>query len=138
MKSLRLDAIIGVIILLSGCSSSNQPVTTTAGPWNPNTQTYQVTYSPNTVLVDSITAATAIHSADSSYDPNDSTIEFLVYHFDPASTIAQNLAAGQILLISGQSIRHVDSVGTNGSETLAYTSDAALTDAIQSGNISWD
>lgn len=138
MKSLSLSVIIGVIILLSGCSSSNQPVTTNSGPWNPNTQTYQVTYSPNTVLVDSVTAATAIHSADTAFDPNDSTVEYLVYHFDPSSTVAQNLAAGQVLLIYGQSIRHVDSVGSNGSETLAYTSDAALTDAIQSGNISWD
>ncbi|HET6401060.1 MAG TPA: hypothetical protein VFH95_06630 [Candidatus Kapabacteria bacterium] len=139
MKSLSLGVIIGVIVLLSGCSSSNQPVTSTnSGPWNPNTQTYQVTYSPNTVLVDSTTAKAAIFSADTSYDPNDSTAEYLVYHMDPNSATAQNLAAGQILLIYGQSIRHVDSVGTNGSETLAYTSDAALTDAIQSGNISWD
>src|ERR1035437_3966399 len=138
MKSLRLGVIIGVIVLLSGCSSSNQPVTTTSGPWNPNTQTYQVTYGPNTVLIDSLPAATTIHSADTSFDPNDPTIEYLVYHFDPSSTVAQNLAAGQVLLIYAQSIRHVDSVGSNGSETLAYTSDAALTDAIESGTISWD
>ena len=139
MKLLRLSAILGLAFLLSTCSSSNQPTTTTtSGPWNPNTQTYQVTYGPNTVLVDSITAATTIHSADTSYDPTDPTIEYLVYHFDPSSPIAQNLATDQILLIYGQSVRHVDSIGSNGSETLAYTSDAALTDAIESGTISWD
>lgn len=139
-----LCAVLLFQLVLGGCSSSSttEPTTTTDnGPWAPNTQTYNVTYTPETILFDS-TAVLAIRSSDTTIAPasndNEDDTTNIVYHFDASSDKAQQIQEGSILLLYGQSIRRVLSVETSGDEIVVATTEANLNDAVQDGDIAWD
>ncbi len=89
---------------------------------------FQVAYTANTVVVDRTAALKTLKSVSS----DGSTLVFE----QPPDKIAA-LHEGNVLLLQGLALRKITSVTPQGSQMIVVTEPAALTEAIQEGNIQW-
>lgn len=113
--------IIAVAMSCSDDKSANPDGATTITP------VYNVEYKENTVILK---------------DDNDDLIRNLdtassTYTFD-GSKFAEDPIVGGVILVEGKLLRKVKSVKRNGGDLVVETEDAALTDAIENGEIAWD
>ncbi len=91
--------------------------------------TYDVTYTPDTVVIDDATIDSALLSI------SDDQTEI---RFDASASQVSQLQSGQVLLLAGTALRKVQSVSTVGNEIVVMTEGATLDEAIQEGDIGWD
>lgn len=92
--------------------------------------TYDVSLTPETVVLDS-NAAAALRS----FDPKTHS-----FRFDRATlgAVAAQLKPKAVLLIPGKALRRVTRVQSDGADWVVDTEYASLTDAIENGRIGWD
>jgi hypothetical protein len=90
---------------------------------------YDVTYTDNTVVLDRRTVQSSYLGPGS-----DST----VYRFKAGTGAVERLKPGQVLLLSGLTLRKVSAVSTEGGEIDVQTAPATLAEAIRNGTISWN
>lgn len=92
--------------------------------------TYDVTYAPDTVLVDEAHLGLMTDS-----DPDNHA-----YTFDAAGVVAAGIAleAGRPLIIHGTAARRISSVTGNGGSLVVETEYMTLNEAITDGTIAWD
>ncbi|MFD2573591.1 hypothetical protein ACFSUS_23330 [Spirosoma soli] len=124
---LYLTGLITLALLLQQCSQK-QTDDITPDVEQPVQATYQVEYSANTVVIDDAGVKT-LTKAD---------ITTGVYTFRNPPEAVTKLEVGQIVLLSGNSLRKVTSVQRSGSDVTVQTQPAALTEAIQNGIIAYD
>lgn len=122
LKKIFLFAII--VAIASGCGDDSSTNPSDNGKITP---TFQAEYKDNTVILK---------------DDNDDLIIKLdsasnTYTFD-GSKFAKDPKPGDVILVEGKIMRKVKSLTRSGGELVVVTEDAALTDAIQNGEIAWD
>lgn len=118
--------VLFVVIISFAISCSDDKATNPDGDTT-ITPAYNVEYNDNTVILK---------------DENDNLIFNLdtatnTYTFD-GSQFGKDPVAGEVILVEGKLLRKVKSVSRNGGDLVVETEDAALTDAIQNGEIAWD
>ncbi len=119
--------ILFAIIISFAISCSDDKATNTDDDNTTISPTYNVEYNDNTLILK---------------DENDDLILNLdtatnTYTFD-GSQFSKDPIAGEVILVEGKLLRKVKSVSRNGGNLVVETEDAALTDAIQNGEIAWD
>jgi hypothetical protein len=92
------------------------------------TVVYQATYQPNAVVFDEQATERALKAI---------TPDGATYTLDAASPLAGQLKPGSVLFLYGIAIRKVTAVQTQGTNVVASTSDADITDLIKDGHIEW-
>jgi len=102
-------------------------------PSNPERRdefTFDVTWDPQTTFVDEDNLNLIVDA-----DPETHT-----YTFDKAGATEAGLdiSEGRVVLIYGDSVRRITTITDTGTELVAETEFAALTDAISDGTIAWD
>lgn len=112
------------ILLLNTCKKEGDPIKET----NNGTNVYNVTYTENTVVIDSLAAQSLVKIDSADYR----------YYFESDDPTITNLQEDDIMLIYGIALRRVTSIARNGNETIVETSYATLNEAISDGEISWD
>lgn len=123
MKRINLLLLaICTVALLSTCEKDEA-----TKPLQNESKTYDVTYSENTVFIDSL-------SVD---DIRIDTANY-IYYFNNDNPQLADLSEGDILLIYGVAVRKVTSIAQIGNETKIETGYATLNEAIQDGEISWN
>jgi hypothetical protein len=125
MKNLYLLLLsLFVILILNTCKKEDSPAPKPEETKNE----YNVTYTENTVVIDSLVAQSLvkIDSADHRY------------YFESNDPAITNLKENDIILIYGVALRRVTNVSRNGNETIVETSYATLNEAISDGVLSWD
>ncbi len=114
---------VAAVFLFITCSKDD--------PENPSgndSTVYNVTYTDETVFIDSLAVKSLIRMDTADY----------VYYFKSTEPKIANLREDDILLIYGVALRRVVDVTTEGNETRVTTSYASLNEAIKEGTISWD
>ena len=98
-------------------------------PFGRGSTTYDVTYTPGTVVLDPALVPKILKSTS----PDGRTFSF-------AASVPQlvGLHAGNILLIGGRALGRVSSVSRTGGRTVVTMTPATLLQAIKNGHIGWD
>jgi hypothetical protein len=118
-------------LLLGSCKKSSAPAsasTTSAGrgPLKNIASVYDVTYTPETVLLSADIAQHHLKTAG----PDGST-----FTFDAASSDVRGLKPGSVMLLTGVALRRVTQVQPLGDSIVVTTGPAEITDAIKDGTI---
>jgi hypothetical protein len=121
-KKIILVALVTIFTISCSDDSSSNPVEETT-----ITPAYDVEYNDNTIIIndDSNDLIIGLDTATSTY-----TLDGGRFSEDPE--------VGEVILVEGKLLRKVKSVSRNGGNLVVETEDAALTDAIQNGEIAWD
>lgn len=124
---LKLQKIILIAIIIAVASGCGDDSSTNPSDNGKITPTYQAEYKDNTVILkdDNNDLIISLDSATNTYT------------FD-GSKFAEDPKAGDIILVEGKLMRKVISSSRSGGELIVETEDAALTEAIQNGEIAWD
>jgi hypothetical protein len=123
MKKLSLLTVcIFFIFLFNTCEKDNN-----TKPSQKEIKVYNVTYTDNTVVIDSL-------------DIDDVRIDTAAYtyYFDNNDPNLDNLETGDIIILYGVALRKVTSIDVVGNETRVETEYASLNEAIKDGEISWN
>ncbi len=123
----KIKKIVLFAIIISFALSCSDDKSTNPDDDTTITPVYDVEYNDNTMILK---------------DENDDLIISLdtatnTYTFD-GNQFSKDPEAGEIILVEGKLLRKVKSVSRNGSNLSVETEDAALTDAIQNGEIAWE
>lgn len=122
IKKFLLLSIFILITISCGDDSTSNPVEDTT-----ITPTYEVEYNEQTIILND--------------DNNDLIINLdsatNTYTFD-GSRFNEDPEIGGVILVEGKLLRKVKSVSKSGGNLVIETEDAALTDAIQNGEIAWE
>jgi|GEM_PF-886055 hypothetical protein len=122
IKKFLLLSIFILITISCGDDSTSNPVEDTT-----ITPTYEVEYNEQTIILND--------------DNNDLIINLdsatNTYTFD-GSRFSEDPEIGEVILVEGKLLRKVKSVSKSGGNLVIETEDAALTDAIQNGEIAWE
>ncbi len=120
------NVILVAIVIAFAMSCSDDKSTTPEGDTT-ITPIYEVEYKDNTVILkdDSNDLIRNLDTASNTYT------------FD-GSKFAEDPVVGGVILVEGKLLRKVKSVNRNGGDLVVETEDAALTDAIQNGEIAWE
>lgn len=110
-------------------NSSGQLATPTADLMALPGSVFEVTYSPDTIVIDRATALKSLKSVSA----DESTLVFE----HPDEKLLQ-LKAGSVMLLQELAVRKVTAVIRQGSQLIVGTEPAALTDAIAEGNIQFE
>lgn len=123
----RLWPLLSVIVffLISGCEKDD-PIPNP--PESNESVVYDVTYTNNTVFIDSLEVSSLIRSEKDEH----------IYYFDSSDPKISALEVNDILLIYGQALRRVTGITESGGETRVETGYATLNEAIRDGEISWN
>ena len=125
MKYIKLFLISALVVFLfNTCEKDDNE----SPPSDTESNVYDVTYTDNTVYIDSLAAKSLVRIDSADY----------VYYFEGSDPVITNLKAGDIILIHGIALRRVTNVTYNGDETRIETGYATLNEAIRDGEISWD
>jgi hypothetical protein len=121
---------LSTLAIVAGCSKDNPtgPGSSTGNVDRPDKVTFNVKWSPNTVVFksDEMPSLKRVDSAD------------FRFYFDAGNEKAKGLTAGKIIAVNDYAIRKVKSVKTVGGEIVVETEDAVLTEAMTDADISWD
>lgn len=134
MSRLRKAIVLGVAtvsILVCSCRRQSAAVQGTSSPVDLATlpgNTFQVTYSGHTVIMDGPTVRKTLRSVSKNGN-------VLVFDSSPQM---QKLEPGSVLLMQGLALRKILAVMPFESGTAVLTAPALLTDAIKEGHIHWD
>ncbi|MBE0653755.1 MAG: hypothetical protein IH594_08150 [Bacteroidales bacterium] len=124
MKHIKFFLIsVFAVFLFNTCEREEAPL-----PSVRESIVYNVTYTDNTVFIDSLSVKSLIRI--------DTANE--IYYFESSDQKISNLETDDILLIYGIALRRVTSVIDNGNEIRVETAYATLNEAIRDGEISWN
>ncbi|MBN1415683.1 MAG: hypothetical protein JW973_11330 [Bacteroidales bacterium] len=124
MKYIKYFLVSGFIILFFNTCEKDESVK----PDEKESTVYDVTYTDNTVFIDSLSAQSLVRIDTADY----------IYYFEGDDPKITNLKEDDILLIYGVALRRVTNVVRNGNETRIETAYATLNEAIRDGEISWN
>ena len=127
-KKINYVLFIVTCFIFMGCSSDDESTKTSYDYFGESTGSFDVTFTDQTVYFDS-TELKDIISID--------TVAH-IYRFRQASSKAQEIQKGKILLIYGKLLRKVEKVTISGNEIIVETVDATLNEAISDGTIEWE
>ena len=124
MKKLPLlPTSLCLILCLCTCKKDND------NPSNPGeSKVYNVTYTDNTVYMDSIAVESLARIDTAAY----------TYYFENNDPNLNGLEVDDILLLHGLALRRVTEITSSGEETRVVTGYATLNEAIKDGVISWN
>jgi hypothetical protein len=123
MKTLKIFLLAAFTIsLFSTCEKDDNK-----NPQQSESKVYNVTYSDNTVFIDSL-AVESLRIDTANY----------IYYFPNDDPKLADLNTGDILLIYGVAVRRVTAKTPIGNETKVETEFATLNEAIKEGEISWN
>lgn len=123
-------ALLGTCFV-AGCGSSGgsaQPPSR-ATPVAPDTSSFDVTWKPETVVLDAGDVAAVIRNPRA---PDG------IYDFDPASEMVKNLQPGQVLVLTGVDLVRVTQVDAQPDSVRVTTEPASLLDAATDVHADWD
>ncbi|HEM49485.1 MAG TPA: hypothetical protein ENO27_04655 [Caldithrix sp.] len=124
MKNIKyILASVFVVLLFNTCEKDD-----TVKPSDKESFVYDVTYTDETVLIDSLLAESLVRIDSADY----------TYYFESNDPKILNLKADDILFIYGIALRRITNVTRNGNETMVETDYATLNEAIKDGEISWN
>lgn len=124
MKRFLLFLIPVFVVFSTASCEKDDPVL----PDNEEYVKYDVTYTDQTVLMDSLDVNSLIR-----FDAEDH-----IYFFESSHPKISGLEVGDILLIHGLALRRVTGISLNGGETRVETGYATLNEAIRDGEIAWN
>ena len=125
MKTIKLPLLLVFsVFLLNTCEKDN----TNPSPSNKESMVYDVTYTDETVLIDSLLVESLVSIDTADY----------VYYFESDDPRITSLKEDDILFIYGVALRRVTAVTHNGNETRVETAYATLNEAIKDGEIAWN
>ena len=116
---------------LAACSEADGPAASEPRPTPlaPDTSSFDVSYRPETVVVDTATIESKLtnpRAADG------------IYRFDPSASSLAQLSAGQVLVLTGVDLVKVTSVEVTEEAIVLTTEPATLLDAVSDANVAWD
>jgi len=114
---------ISIFFLFGGCEKDD-PIP----PSSNESIVYDVTYTDNTVFIDSLDVQSLVRIDKADY----------IYYFESSEPKIADLEVNDILLIYGVALRRVTGITQNGGETRVETGYATLNEAISDGEISWN
>jgi len=138
LKIKSLSAFTLAALLAAACSSKQQSQSSVAGAAHAGAaqdltgkpgNVYQVTYSPNTVVIPRATVLKSLQSISSDES---------VLVFDDAEPALRAVAPGKVILLERIGLRRVRDVKREGGHLAVLTEPATLTDAITDGIIKWN
>lgn len=115
----KLSVLIILIFLFSASCGDKNDIEPTEEPG------FDVEYTEETIFIEDENAIIAADTVSQTY-----TFK--------GSSFSKKPSAGEVILVSGQIMRKVSSVSEDGDNYKIKTTDAALTDVIKNGTISWD
>ena len=130
MHHWRAVALLGTCFV-AGCGSSGgsaQPPSR-ATPVAPDTSSFDVTWKPETVVLDAGDVAAVVRNPRA---PDG------IYDFDPASEMVKNLQPGQVLVLTGVDLVRVTQVDAQPDSVRVTTEPASLLDAATDVHADWD
>ncbi len=116
---------VTVFFLFNGCQKDDPIPIPPAGN---ESIVYDVTYTDNTVFIDSLDVQSLVRMDKADY----------IYYFESSDPKIADLEVNDILLIYGVALRRVSGISQSGGETRVETSYATLNEAIKDGDISWN
>jgi hypothetical protein len=125
-------AVFCAVLAVWGCSGTDEGkldgVPRTPVVLAPDTTSVDITWKPETVVVDADTIAASLMNRYA---------EDGVYRFDSAATELAALSPGQIVVLTGVDLVRVTAVETTADAIVVSTEPASLTDAVSDAEISW-
>lgn len=123
----KIENIVLLVIIIAFAMSCSDDKASNPDSDKPISPGYNVEYKDNTVILK---------------DDNNSLIRNLdttsnTYTFD-GSQFKEDPKVGEVILVEGKLLRKVVSSSSNGGDLVVETEDAALTDAIENGEIAWE
>lgn len=123
----KIKNIVLLVVIIAFAMSCSDDKASNPDINKPITPGYNVEYKDNTVILK---------------DDNNSLIRNLdtasnTYTFD-GSKFDKDPKVGEVILVEGKLLRKVKSISRNGGDLVVETEDAALTDAIENGEIAWE
>jgi len=126
----RIVCLLAVtLLLLVGASSAQADLVFRDGFESPQV-TFDVEWSANTQLIEGDAVAALLSS-----DPATGEFQFSTAQL---TQLGITLEPGDVLLIEGLAVVHIESVQEIGGTTIVGTSPATLADAIKNGTVAWD
>lgn len=120
MKHFAKAFVIFLFIFFASCGNKED-----LEPAIPENSGYDVEYTEETILIEDASAILALDSVSQTY-----TFDATKFQEEPAN--------GEVVLVSGETMRKVSSVQKSGDTYIIQTEDAALTDVIKNGTIAWE
>ena len=117
------------VLFIVGCTPDNPTSPDTGGVSGPNTSKYDVTYTENTVYIDSADAVDAIVT----YDKSNQTFTMVA-----SDTNVKKLKAGSQLLVYRKALREVTSVNASGNNVVVQTKPTTLNKVFETASIDWE
>ncbi|MEP9365281.1 hypothetical protein ABLE68_20110 [Nocardioides sp. CN2-186] len=121
-------AVLSTALALAGTAGGSPAATAAPPPTTAAAAAGKVTYTPQTVVVPSAVVAKQLMKVS-----GDGT----TYTFKSASGVLAKLKAGSVMLLEKKAVRDVTAVDVVAKHLVVTTSDAALTDVVADGTLSW-
>lgn len=136
--SIRLltTLIISLLLFTTNCGEESTGPSD-GGPYGPDEVVYDVEYTDNTVVYDSLKKSALVFIDTNIVDEENRWHDELTYVYNSGS-LGESPAPGQVIIFEGENVRKVVDVRNEGADVVIKTEPAILTDVIKNGNISWD